>query len=78
MAKLLIALIRLYQKALSPLFPPSCRFYPSCSEYAVQALRVYGLRRGLLKGLWRVLRCQPLSRGGVDLPIPGRNRVIGR
>lgn len=78
MAKLLIALIRLYQKALSPLFPPSCRFYPSCSEYAVQALRVYGLRRGLLKGLWRVLRCQPLSRGGVDLPIPGGNRAIGR
>ena len=78
MAKLLIALIRVYQKALSPFFPPSCRFYPSCSEYAVQALRAYGLWRGLLKGLWRVLRCQPLSRGGVDLPFPGGNRVIGR
>lgn len=78
MAKLLIALIRVYQKALSPFFPPSCRFYPSCSEYVVQALREYGLLRGLLKGAWRVLRCQPLSRGGVDLPIRGGNRVIGR
>ena len=78
MAKMLIALIRVYQKALSPFFPPSCRFYPSCSEYVVQALRVYGLWRGLLKGVWRVLRCQPLSRGGVDLPIPCGNRVIGR
>ncbi|MCY4514654.1 MAG: membrane protein insertion efficiency factor YidD [Candidatus Tectomicrobia bacterium] len=78
MAKLLIALIRVYQKALSPFFPASCRFYPSCSEYVVQALRVYGVWRGLLKGAWRVLRCQPLSRGGVDLPIPSGNRVIGR
>ena len=76
MTKLLIVLIRLYQKALSPLFPPSCRFYPSCSEYVVQVLRAYGLWRGLLKGAWRVLRCQPLSRGGVDLPVP--DRAIGR
>ena len=78
MTKPLIVLIRLYQKALSPLFPPSCRFYPSCSEYAVQALRAYGLWRGLLKVVWRVLRCQPLSRGGVDFPTPGGRRVIGR
>ena len=78
MTKLLIILIRLYQKALSPLFPPSCRFYPSCSEYVVQALREHGLWRGLLKGAWRVLRCQPLSRGGVDFPTPGGSRVIGR
>ena len=78
MAKLLIACIRVYQKALSPVFPPSCRFYPTCSEYAVQVLREYGVWRGLLKGTWRVLRCHPLSRGGVDLPVPGGNRVIGR
>lgn len=78
MTKLLIVLIRVYQKALSPLFPPSCRFYPSCSEYVAQALRVYGLWRGLLKGAWRVLRCHPLSRGGVDFPISGGNRAIGR
>jgi len=78
MTKPLIVFIRLYQKALSPLFPPSCRFYPSCSEYAVQALRAYGLWRGLLKVVWRVLRCQPLSRGGVDFPTPGGSRVIGR
>ena len=78
MAKLLIALIRGYQKALSPLFPQSCRFYPSCSEYVALALRECGLWRGLLKGAWRILRCQPLSRGGVDLPTPSGNRVIGR
>ena len=78
MIQLLIVLIRMYQKVLSPLFPPSCRFYPSCSEYVVQALRAHGLWHGLLKGAWRLLRCQPLSRGGVDFPTLGRDRVTGR
>jgi hypothetical protein len=65
---LLMALIRGYQNVCSPLMPPCCRFYPSCSEYALQALRLYGLWRGLTKAAWRLLRCHPLSRGGVDLP----------
>jgi len=66
----LITLLRGYQRFLSPLFPPSCRFYPTCSEYALQAIVCYGPVRGLGKALWRLLRCHPLSRGGVDLPTP--------
>ena len=62
----LIALIRLYQKALSPLLMPACRFHPTCSDYAIEAIRVHGAVRGLLKAAWRVLRCNPYSRGGFD------------
>lgn len=69
---LCIVLIRAYQRFLSPLLPPCCRFYPSCSEYAIQALTYYGVGRGLAKAAWRLLRCHPLSAGGVDLPTPVR------
>jgi putative membrane protein insertion efficiency factor len=69
---ILIALIRGYQWVVSPLLPPACRFYPSCSEYAIQAIGYYGPLRGLAKAAWRLLRCHPLSRGGVDLPIHAR------
>jgi putative membrane protein insertion efficiency factor len=68
----LIAIVRGYQRYVSSILPPSCRFYPSCSEYAVQALTHYGLFRGALKAAWRLLRCHPLSRGGVDLPTTAR------
>ncbi|HID09983.1 MAG TPA: membrane protein insertion efficiency factor YidD [Candidatus Latescibacteria bacterium] len=68
-AEALIFLVRVYQRELSPLKSPSCRFYPTCSEYAVLALRKYGPIKGLLKSLWRLLRCHPLYRGNlVDLP----------
>ena len=63
---ILIALIRLYQKAISPLLRPSCRFYPSCSEYAAQVVTKYGPVKGLLKATWRILRCNPLNPGGID------------
>ncbi|HVN71943.1 MAG TPA: membrane protein insertion efficiency factor YidD [Desulfomonilia bacterium] len=63
---ILIALIHLYQKAVSPIFTPSCRFYPSCSEYAVQAIEKYGTAQGLLKAILRVLRCNPYHKGGFD------------
>ena len=66
---LVIALIRGYQRWVSPLLPPTCRFYPSCSEYAIQAIGAYGLLRGLPKIVWRLLRCNPLSHGGIDLPV---------
>ena len=69
---ILIAGIRAYQRYLSPWLPPSCRFYPSCSEYAVQTIAYHGPLRGLLKAIWRLLRCHPLSRGGVDLPTAVR------
>lgn len=63
--------IRLYQRCLSPLLPATCRFHPTCSAYGVEALRVHGLGRGMLLLVWRILRCQPFSRGGYD-PVPPR------
>jgi len=62
----LINLIRLYQKYISPLFPPSCRFYPTCSEYALQAVSKYGFFKGSAKSVWRILRCNPFNKGGFD------------
>jgi putative membrane protein insertion efficiency factor len=77
--QILIRLLRGYQYWVSPLFPPTCRFYPTCSEYAIQAITLYGPVRGGGKALWRLLRCHPLSRGGVDLPSPaGDGSSIGR
>ncbi|MEW6458769.1 MAG: membrane protein insertion efficiency factor YidD [Bacillota bacterium] len=64
--KLAIGLIKGYQVAISPLFPSTCRFYPTCSEYAVQAIGKYGLMRGGLKAVRRILRCHPFSPGGYD------------
>lgn len=58
--------IRVYQYAISPMFGPRCRYYPSCSEYAVQAIEGYGILRGLVLAGWRLLRCNPFSRGGYD------------
>lgn len=69
---LLIGPVRLYQKFLSPLKPsPTCRFIPCCSTYAATALRRFGLLRGGLMALCRILRCNPLCKGGVD-PVPRR------
>ena len=58
--------IRLYQRLLSPLMPPACRYTPSCSEYAAQAIERYGVVRGMLKGTWRVMRCNPFGGSGHD------------
>jgi len=68
MGKLAVLLIRLYQKFLSPAFPGTCRFHPTCSEYAVMAIEKYGLFKGSLKSFWRILRCNPFSKGGIDYP----------
>ncbi|MCG6931988.1 MAG: membrane protein insertion efficiency factor YidD [Desulfofustis sp.] len=65
-ARLLVALISGYRYVLSPLFPPACRFYPTCSAYTVEAIKKYGALRGIGKGIWRILRCHPFSRGGYD------------
>ncbi len=61
-----IAPIRVYQKAISPALGNRCRYYPSCSQYAVQAIRSYGILRGLVLAAWRLLRCNPWSHGGLD------------
>ncbi len=66
--KLFLFLIRVYQRLVSPLIPPSCRFYPSCSEYTRQALQRYGLK-GLIFGVRRICRCHPWHPGGYD-PVP--------
>ncbi len=65
---LLIKIIVFYQKRISPLKKPCCRFYPTCSEYALLSVKKYGAFRGLLKALWRILRCNPLNKGGIDYP----------
>jgi uncharacterized protein len=58
--------VRLYQRALSPGLPARCKYHPSCSEYAVNAIRRYGVLRGAVLAVWRILRCNPWSHGGVD------------
>ena len=64
--RLATAPVRFYQRAISPGLPARCKYYPSCSEYAVQAVRRYGILRGVVLAAWRLLRCNPWSHGGVD------------
>jgi len=67
--RLLVGTIILYQRLVSPILPPSCRFYPSCSEYARQVVEKYGVVRGSGLAFWRLLRCGPWTKGGYD-PAP--------
>lgn len=69
MARLLIALVRLYQLLLSPVLTPNCRYLPTCSAYAIEALRTHGALRGSWLALRRVLRCHPWGGHGYD-PVP--------
>jgi putative membrane protein insertion efficiency factor len=66
MKKIIIFLISLYQKIISPYLPKSCRFYPTCSEYAKQAINKYGIIKGAVKSVKRLLKCHPLHEGGYD------------
>jgi len=73
-----IFLVRCYQRCLSPLIPPCCRFEPTCSNYAIEAFRKKGLIRGLFLAVWRILRCNPWGKGGydpVEKPTPGEKAV---
>jgi putative membrane protein insertion efficiency factor len=63
---LLVAAIRVYQRLLSPLFGARCKYHPSCSEYAAEAITRFGILRGLVLSAWRLLRCNPWSHGGFD------------
>ncbi|HYZ76786.1 MAG TPA: membrane protein insertion efficiency factor YidD [Gaiellaceae bacterium] len=71
-----IGLVWIYRLTFGALFPTTCKYHPSCSEYAVQALRRYGLVRGSILAGWRLLRCNPWSRGGVD-HVPERGGTPG-
>ena len=68
-SKPLIWLVRFYQLCISPLKPPCCRFTPTCSAYAIEALRKHGPIKGLLLAIWRILRCNPWGGSGYD-PVP--------
>jgi putative membrane protein insertion efficiency factor len=80
---LLIGGVRGYQRVISPLFPRRCKYYPTCSQYAIDAVREYGAGRGFVLAVWRLLRCNPLSYGGYD-PVEqqklfgarGRNKTV--
>jgi len=69
LTRILLWLIRWYQRCISPMFPGCCRYSPTCSAYASEAIRLHGPLKGLLLALWRVLRCNPFSKGGYD-PVP--------
>jgi len=66
MTRFLIALLRIYRKLISPVFPYRCRFYPSCSLYFIEALEKKGWRRGIFLGIRRILSCHPFNPGGYD------------
>ena len=71
MKHIAIWLVGLYRKFISPLKPPCCRFTPTCSEYAIEAFRKRGFIIGFILTVWRILRCNPFSKGGYD-PVPDR------
>lgn len=75
MRKILIFIVRIYQTLISPLFPPSCRYCPTCSSYMIDALKKHGPILGLIMGISRILRCNPFIRGGVD-PVPDNFTVF--
>ena len=72
----MIRLIRIYQRWISPAFPARCKYYPTCSEYAVLAIRSKGVLLGLVAAAWRLLRCNPWSMGGIDYPPGGRELMV--
>lgn len=72
MKRIALAAIRFYQRRISPGIAPACRFQPTCSEYAYEAIDRFGALRGIPMAAWRVLRCNPLNDGGLD-PVPERH-----
>jgi len=67
MRKILIGLIRAYKYLISPLLPPACRYQPTCSEYAIEAIQKYGILKGSILAIWRIMRCHPFAKGGYDI-----------
>jgi hypothetical protein len=73
-----LEMLRAYKWAISPLFPPACRYVPTCSEYAMEAVERYGLLRGGVMALTRLLRCHPFVRGGYDPVVKIRKNISGK
>jgi putative membrane protein insertion efficiency factor len=69
MKRVLLAMLRFYKRSISPLLPNACRFTPTCSEYAMEAIQKHGALKGTGLAIWRVLRCNPFCKGGYD-PVP--------
>ncbi|WP_025786348.1 membrane protein insertion efficiency factor YidD [Sporosarcina sp. D27] len=75
MKKIVLLLIRFYQKMISPLTPPSCRFYPTCSHYGVEAVETHGVIKGLWLTIVRISKCHPFHKGGFD-PVPAKKEKV--
>ncbi len=71
LAKVFLALVHFYQRHISPLTKPSCKYIPSCSNYAIDAVKIHGFIKGFFLFLWRFFRCNPFSAGGYD-PVPDK------
>jgi len=69
MKYILILLLRGYQKFISPYFAPRCKYYPTCSQYSIDAIKAFGSIKGIYMTSWRLIRCNPFSHGGVDYPV---------
>ena len=69
-ARALVSLVNGYQYLVSPLLGSNCRYFPSCSSYTIEAIKLHGAAKGFLMGSWRILRCNPFSKGGYE-PVPG-------
>ena len=76
MKRIFIGLINGYRRYISPMFPPSCRFSPTCSQYAIAAIDRFGVTRGTWLGFWRICRCTPFVPGGYD-PVPEAFSFLG-
>jgi putative membrane protein insertion efficiency factor len=75
MRTILVFVIRCYQRLVSPLLPPVCKYEPTCSAYAIEAIRKKGIARGCLMAAWRVLRCNPFAKGGYDPVEPPQDHA---
>jgi len=77
MKNLLIKFVRFYQKYISANRPPSCKYYPTCSAYSIEALEKHGAFKGMFMTIWRILRCNPFSKGGYD-PVSDKQNKINK
>lgn len=77
MKRLFIGMIRFYQRHISPLKKPCCKYYPTCSQYGIEAIETHGAFKGVLLAVWRILRCNPFSRGGYD-PVPEKKQKLNK